>query len=112
MVDTQRETTEKMSREFGLQTRYLRTICTGRLKANEDREDMTDALSTVSAKSRRFVTFQDKQVEGPHAARIEALMKETVFSVLDGDTVELYAWLLPQDFEYLASSAGTPVLEK
>lgn len=114
MVDTQRETTEKMSSEYGIQTRYLRTICTGRLKAAEDHEELAQELNIMRPRTSFTAAnaqLEGRQVEPVHAVKCEALLREEMLAVWDGDTASLYAWLFPQDFEYLTSIAGAPVLE-
>merc|ERR1712083_45816 len=102
IVDTTHEPTTKVSPEFGVKTRYLRTTCHGKL-----RDDFV-----VHARTFRMSQTRDwGQGESSPTDKLQDLKYEEVVAVWNGDAANLYAWLLEKDYEYLSSPAGASVLE-
>lgn len=107
ILDVVFETTEKMSRAYGVPTRYLRTICTGRLQDDQEveRQVCRVARPSVARPSvRRAQTFD--------CSHLENLLLQEVFIVWDDNQVaNLYSWLFPQDSDFL-SGEGAKVLDE
>jgi len=107
IVDATHETTVQMSGDVAIMTRYLRTICSARLKDAHELE-----LQVFSASRPR-----KSRVEKAFAihTKVEAFLHMEVLALWDEDIeyeATLLAWLLPQELGFLSSPAGTSVLDE
>merc|ERR1712242_250157 len=110
ILDVVFETREKMSRAYGVPTRYLRTICTGRLQDDQEVERQVCHVARPSVA--RPSVMRVHTFESSNVGRLEDLLAQEVFIVWDDKVANLYSWLLPQDSEFLNSAEGAKVLDE
>eukprot|EP00429_Kryptoperidinium_foliaceum_P081426 CAMPEP_0176230896 /NCGR_PEP_ID=MMETSP0121_2-20121125/24527_1 /TAXON_ID=160619 /ORGANISM="Kryptoperidinium foliaceum, Strain CCMP 1326" /LENGTH=429 /DNA_ID=CAMNT_0017570237 /DNA_START=1 /DNA_END=1290 /DNA_ORIENTATION=+ len=106
LVQTVCQTVEKQSKEFGIQTRYLRTICSMRL-AQEERlqavrckvcppeNDASEGTMMASLSSRRWWT---------------AALDCEVLAFSENSGAVLYAWMTQPEFDFFSGPSGDATL--
>merc|ERR1712051_244650 len=111
IVDTVRETEEKVCKDTGVMTQYARTVCEGRLRDSDE-----IAVKVCPSRQRRqsltasFVLSLGARQED----RSDDFVNRDVIPLWDSEReekVNLFAWLLPEDLAYLGGPTGRTVLE-
>mmetsp|Transcript_74659 Transcript_74659/g.228446 ORF Transcript_74659/g.228446 Transcript_74659/m.228446 type:complete len:998 (-) Transcript_74659:114-3107(-) len=127
-----REVTEKESKEYGVQTRYTRTVCQATL--------LDDAAAPSGGAVMRAEPRLPHTPSSPHVGRIKSIRKapnnemmtatqsantmspalrtylakvqDEVFTMPGANgTPNIFAWLTPADFDYFSSPAGDSMLK-
>merc|ERR1719189_2498464 len=100
-----------MSSEYGVMTRYARTICTGRLRSDFDTVHPPWPLTRTHVSCSDEEGTEKVHFQGALLQKFHALLQEEVLAVWDGKMAILYTWLDPQEFDFLRSTAGAVMLE-
>lgn len=112
-LGTARENEEKESKEFGVQTRYLRAICSARL--------LPDAkLDAPVCEAKDWESFDNMDEVVTHRATAVGSSLRQVLRILQGSDVfavptgkqtgNLYAWLPPERLSTLSTTNGEKIL--
>jgi len=111
MVGSSRENSQAMSKAYGVETRYLRTICTGTLRAGEEvavqhcyRRPTTDRRSSIDRRSNRPSSL----IAGTEEFSLP--LAEEVLVIWSGGVSYFYAWLDQSAFEYFAGAGSSMLL--
>mmetsp|Transcript_6973 Transcript_6973/g.19731 ORF Transcript_6973/g.19731 Transcript_6973/m.19731 type:complete len:1033 (+) Transcript_6973:80-3178(+) len=116
-----RENTESMSKEFGVQTRYIRSICTAKLRENESFQAPVckragfDAEVTQAFSDRRSEEVEDggnvDNLDEKSQRLLMGVQSTQVFAIFSKDgRAALYAWLKQDTINALTGSGGDKVL--
>mmetsp|Transcript_25132 Transcript_25132/g.78253 ORF Transcript_25132/g.78253 Transcript_25132/m.78253 type:complete len:508 (-) Transcript_25132:20-1543(-) len=105
---TSRQHTEKMSKEYGVQSRYMRTVCRASLQDEDEPLDV-QVLSVRPASATAGVDREDGG--GSPQAVLQAT--DVLQVVNGGGSSTLFAWLPSEVFEFLSAggSAGDQMLK-
>jgi hypothetical protein len=110
VVRTERQVEFKKSKEYGVQTKYLRTVCTMKLRGNLP-SGLHECVSAADYKNKSDGTDASPHIRhslgpGLRLSPLHGLLDKPVYAVNEAGNARIafYAWLTPGEFEALNKS--------